>query len=132
MISQDITYTDYEGKEVTKTFWFHLTRLDAAEVNLHDDLEEIMNAGDAIRSMKALKRLVRAGIRERVGQRVIQPEHLGDEFVSSDAYSAWVFDLLKDDDGGVARMKKFIAGMAPHIVGAEPQDRLPLDTKKEK
>ena len=50
MISQDIKYTNFiDGQEVTKTFWFHLTRLEVAEIHLADDLAAVVAAEDPIR-----------------------------------------------------------------------------------
>ena len=131
MISQEITYEDYDGKEVTKTFWFHLNKLDFAEVHIQDDFNDILSANDATRSLRAMKRILRYAVVQRVGDKVIKPEDLGDEFVASDAYSAFILSLMNDENGA-ERMRKFIMGVAPFVAKANaPQDHQPKKITKE-
>ena len=125
MISQDIKYTNFiDGQEVTKTFWFHLTRLEVAEIHLADDLAAVVAAEDPIRSLQALKRLLRHAVCLRNGDRISKPESLGDEFVASDAYSEFIFELMQAEDGA-ERMAKFIKAVAPFIDKGAPQDFRP-------
>lgn len=129
MISQDITYDDFDGNKVTKKFWFHLTKLEVMEVHLQDDLEEVANAKDAVRALRAMRRLMRYAVVQRHGDTVSKPDGIGDEFVASDAYSAFMFDLLESENA-VDRMQAFIRGVAPHVAEPTLQDRLPVESGK--
>lgn len=132
MISQDIKYTDFDGEEVTKKFWFHLNKLEVAEVHLQDDLQEVVQAKDAVRSLRAMKRLLRHAVCLRMGDRISKPEELGDEFVASDAYSEFILDLMRDEKGP-ERMSEFIRGVAPFVDKVGAQAVLPIsnDTKEQ-
>lgn len=116
MISREIKYTDYDGNAVTQTYWFHLTKVEVAELALHDAFEDIMASKDSVRAVKALKRIIRGAVVQRVGDKVRKPEGYGDEFVASDAYSEFVLDLLSDPDTAEQKMRDFVSGVAPWAV----------------
>ena len=46
MFTKEVTFEDFEGKEVTRTFHFNLTKFEVLEINLIDDINEIMAATD--------------------------------------------------------------------------------------
>ena len=112
MISRTIKFVDWDNKAVERTFWFNLTEIEIAEIALADDLEEIQKAQDIQRTFQAFRRIMRASAIKREGQKMFRPEHYGDEFVASDAYSRLILGFLEEGEtNGIKDLREFVEGI---------------------
>lgn len=123
MFKQTITYIDYNDKEVTRDFYFNLSKAELARMqyaeneNLADDLREAVRAKDANAFMRFYEKLIRAayGKKSPDGQRFMKGEEITKEFVECPAFDQLFFDLLNDD----IRFAEFFNGLMPKDLMAE-------------
>lgn len=114
MFKMPVTYRTYEGKEVTKDFYFNLNKGEIAEMNFAfeggfeawlDMIQTEPNVQDMIKVFKEL--IVKAyGKRLPDGQFVKTPEYTA-AFVASDAYSEVFLKFIDNNDNFVS---KFLEG----------------------
>lgn len=109
MVSETITYTDLEGKEVTQKLYFNLTRADISELGFDVDggwegLQDRVNS-DFKGTFKEYYNLIKAmivkayGVKSRDGKSLIKPEEETLKFVASEAYSVIIDKLFADETG---------------------------------
>lgn len=134
MLVREITYVDHDGETVTQKFHFNLTKAEAIQINLMEDLEAV----------KAQRKNPRAVI--PVMNRVIQfsfgvklpngnftkEESQTSWFLASDAYSELFLWLLSDEDGTEPEQKfaDFINAVLGIQDGQLPTRAVPQDHKK--
>lgn len=128
MIEQKIKYEDYNGNEQTESFWFHLTKLELMEMELHHPgglsnyIEELNETTEGAEAYDLFKKI----ILEAHGRKSPDGRHFwkidpdtgrkyADEFVSSPAMSELIFSFL--EDANVA--SKFVTGLLPANLVAE-------------
>lgn len=115
MLKKNITYTDLDSN-VTRTedFYFNLTKAEAIELNLIEDLESVSKSVDPKAIIPVFKRIVRYsyGIRSREGKfmKEVDGESVANGFLASDAYSELFLDLLKDGEQGVVNFINGVLG----------------------
>ena len=117
MLREQITYTDYNGRERTESFYFHLSLAEMAEMDLKkmsdilDKLNGDANDLDATEIMKLFKYLILAAYGEKSpdGKRFIKSEERRTAFSQSEAYSTLFMELLENPD----KANKFFQGILP-------------------
>lgn len=117
MISEKITYTDYNGNERTETFNFNLTKAELTEMELSVEgglttmMQRIIDAQDTPALIKIFKKLVLKsyGVKSDDGRRFIKSETLSEEFSQTEAYSQFFMKLATDADAAT----KFVNGIVP-------------------
>lgn len=130
MIKKTITYSDFNGTEVTKDFYFHLTQVDMVEISIDGSFEEKIRkaavTGDKSVIFLEFKRLIAksVGMRSEDGADFIRTESFTNAFLSSPAFDELIMELFTSPDQGVG----FIRGLLP----AKMQDALKkeLDSKE--
>lgn len=125
MIKQTVTYEDFEGNETTETMYFHLSKAELLDMEINSDdsmsarLQRIQDTpdGDARPVLNVLKDFVSKayGIRSDDGKKFRKSDAIREEFVSSEAYSELLFDLLQDSD----KLVKFLTGLMPEKIMAQ-------------
>ena len=117
MLKKDITYLDYNDEEQTETFYFNLSKIELAEMDINEGgLEEILKdmiKTENTKDMYALFRkiiLSSVGRKSADGSRFVKSEEIREDFVSSPAYDALFMELFT---GGSDKVMEFITGMLP-------------------
>lgn len=117
MLKKSITYTDFNGEEITEDFFFHLSKAELVELEMSQKeglsqyLENIIKAENGQEIMTIFKKLLLQayGQRSPDGKRFVKNEGLRQEFLSSEAYSELFMELVTDADAAAA----FINGIIP-------------------
>lgn len=122
MLVKTIKYVNpFNNEEEEQSFYFHLTKMEIIEINLLDDLQAVAASTDPKRIIPTLKRIVKAAVGQKIGEKFVKSEEFSDAFVASDAYSEMFMAMLGADDAA-EQMAAFVKGLIP--VGLEPQDHL--------
>lgn len=117
MLKKSITYTDFNGDEITEDFFFHLSKADLIEMEvahpggLSDHLQSIVASEDGARIMAEFKNLITSsyGIKSDDGKRFIKSKMMTDEFMQTEAYSNLFLELCTNADAA----SEFVNGMLP-------------------
>lgn len=123
MLKKTITYENFNGETVTEDHFFHLSKADLIELELSADggmearLTKIVASGNNREIFGEFKKLLLLayGTRSEDGKRFVKTQELRDKFVSSEAFSALLMELLQDGDAA----SEFVNGMIPHGLSAE-------------
>lgn len=117
MLKQTVTYTDFNGEEVTEDLYFHLSEAELVEMELsHEEglstaLQRIIDTEDGKEIIKEFKAILLGsfGKKSPDGKRFVKNAQIREEFESSEAYSTFFMSLVTD--AGVA--SDFINGVMP-------------------
>lgn len=104
MLEKPITYTDFDGNEVTEIFYFNLSKAEIAEMELSHDggfsthLQKIIKSEDGGQIIAAFKKIITdaVGRRSEDGRRFIKSPEITQEFLQTEAYSQLFMDLVTD------------------------------------
>lgn len=134
MLVREITYVDHDGETVTQKFHFNLTKAEAIQINLMEDLEAVKAQRKNPRAViPVMNRVIQAsfGIKLPNGN-FTKEESQTSWFLASDAYSELFLWLLSDEDGTEPEQKfaDFINGVLGIQDGQLPQRAVPQDHKK--
>lgn len=100
MFSKTIKYTDFNGKEQEKVFWFHLSNAKLAVLSADGGLqswaESMLKKQDPVQILEKIRYLVKlsCGIRSEDGQRFVQTEEAQSELLDSPAFDELLFSLF--------------------------------------
>lgn len=115
MHKETITYTDFDGVEITEDFYFNLTEAEVLEKELGitggytERLKKIVAAKDAPTILAELKSLIFDSYGVKEGKRFRKSKELSEEFSQTNAYSILLMKLAFDDEAGA----KFVNGIMP-------------------
>lgn len=120
MIKKTLSYEDYNGNKVTKDFWFHINKAEAAKFrfakdgsDIVDGLSEIMSADNMnVRYiLDMFEDLVRMAIgrKSEDGTRFQKNDDIVGELFETEAYSTLFTQMIEDAEFAA----KFIGGMLP-------------------
>lgn len=117
MLKRDITYKDFDGNEVTETFYFNLSRTELVDLELSYDggLEAAINRIIESKDVKALinefKRIVLEsyGVKSEDGKRFIKNDEVREAFSQTAAYDSLFFELATNADAAA----DFVKGIVP-------------------
>jgi hypothetical protein len=117
MLKKEITYVDFNGEEVTDTFYFNVSKPEIIELELDVDggfgkmMERIVEANDTKLLVKEFKRIILLayGVKSEDGKRFIKSDELREEFSQTAAYSELFMQLALDADAAA----DFIKGILP-------------------
>lgn len=129
MLKKTITYKNlFTDEEVTEDFYFHLSKADLVEMQVENHaaaytspktgqkfvgmaahLQRISDSQDGPTVMREFKALLRRAYLKRVGDKPVKSKEIWEEFVSSEAYSELIYELLTDG----AKAAEFFRGMVP-------------------
>lgn len=134
MLKKTITYTDYNGNERTRDFWFNLSKAEimrmemTTEGGLTEKVQSIIQAQDVPSVIEIMEDLIHKsyGVKTPDGGFVKRKEDL-EAFMATEAYSILWMELATDADAGA----KFINGIVPADVAQQAalaQNALPANT----
>lgn len=136
MIKKTITYTDFDGNELTEDFFFHLSKAELAVMDIEENgtlqqkLEAIARSNDGKQIMAMFNDILgRAyGVKSADGKRLIKSPSLFEEFKQTEAYSVLFMELISD----ASYAATFINGIVPADLseGSVPGRPQPQDYRK--
>ena len=123
MIKKTVTYTDFNGNERTEDFYFNLTQVELAELDLGVSgvsggllglLEKIVREKDQRQIVEYFKKIVLMSYGEKSvdGRRFVKSEEIRNCFAPTEAYSKIFMELAQDADAASA----FVNGIMPKEV----------------
>ena len=129
MIKLNRTYTDYNGNEKTKTYFFNLNQAEIVELEnsipggLTNMIERLSTEQDNREIIKIFKDLILKAYGEKSadGKRFIKSHELSEAFAQTEAYSNLFMELATDADAAA----KFVNGITPVEIPAD-QVQLPI------
>src|SRR4026207_333618 len=118
VLKKTITYKNLDGDEVTRDFYFNMTKMELAEMEvlkeggLREHLERIIKEQDRRQILMAFKDLIAAtvGRRSEDGIRFEKSEKITNEFMQTDAYSELILSFFTDPKAAVP----CISGVMPY------------------
>jgi hypothetical protein len=128
MLKKTIKYTDFNGEEVTETFYFNMTRAELVELEfsmeggfsetmtrmIETDPEGKVNGKVIMQEMKKLI-LGSYGVKSADGRKFVKNDELRQDFESSEAYSALFMECVTD----AGKAAEFINGIIPANLAEE-------------
>ena len=121
MLAKPITYTDYNGVEITETFYFNLSQAELIDMQLggkdglySNKLQKMIDNHDAAAIVATIKEFVLKSYGEKTddGKRFIKSPEISEAFMQTEAYSQLITELLSDD----AKSSEFILGIMPQAL----------------
>lgn len=119
MLKKTYTYTDWNGKERTEDFYFHLSKSKLSEMDLKKGgyaewVKEIIAAKDNETLVETFKKTILASYGEIApdGRRFIQSNELSEAFSQTPAYDMLFMELVSSADAAA----KFFNSIVPEDV----------------
>lgn len=115
MFKKTIKFTDFNGEEQTKDFYFHMSKAELLSMTAQGDemtarLKRIIATQDGGEILKEFRALVQmaCGIRSEDGQRFIKTPEAQSELLDSPAYDELLFELCTEANASVDFVTKLI------------------------
>lgn len=133
MLKKTITYTDYNGVELTEDFYFNLSKAEAIELEvgipggLTTMIQNIVAANDSPSIIKIFKEFILKsyGVKSPDGKRFIKNDEngrpLADKFKETEAYSELFMELATNAE----EASKFINGIIPSVDASSKPAAIP-------
>jgi hypothetical protein len=123
MLKHDITYENFDGEQVTETFYFNLTKTEIIELEVGYDggleatIKRIIAANENRKLVAEFKKIVLLayGVKSEDGKRFIKSDQIREEFSQTAAYDELFIKLASDADYAA----DFIKGILPKGMAAE-------------
>ena len=131
MLRRDVTYKNVDEEEVTKTFYFNLTKTDWLRLEaehgggLIDFFQAVSATGDTNLIFKEFEKFVLLTYGEKAGDDHLKSDALRERFRSTLAYDALVWELSTD----AQKAADFIQGVMPKDLDKEAE-RIERDAEK--
>lgn len=125
MFKKSIKYVNFNGDEVERDFYFHLSKaelLDIGAGNIQERINRILATKDTAGILAEFKALIHmsVGVRSEDGETFIKDERAQQLLIFSPAYDELLFELLAD----AGKATEFIKGLVPEKMQKEIQDQL--------
>lgn len=106
MLKKEITYENFDGEEVTDTFYFNVSKPEIIELEVEIDggfgkmMQRIVDANNTKLLVQEFKRIILLayGVKSEDGKRFIKSDELREEFSQTAAYSELFMQLALDAD----------------------------------
>ena len=126
MLARKIKYTNLNGEERERTFYFHFSKSEVMEMELSKEggfevfIQRIIDTRDQQELVRMFRDLIQKsyGIKSDDGEQFIKNEKVLNEFVQSEAYSELYMELATNTDAAI----EFINGIFPQQIMAEVQN----------
>lgn len=116
MLKKTLKYTDLDGNPAEEVAYFNLTKAEAIELNIRNDLEVIGNSRDQNLIMDTFKRILEMSYGERNAAGKFS--HKGfPEFAASEAYSELFMEIWQNPEYA----QEFVLGILPPNI-ADPAE----------
>lgn len=134
MIKKTITYTSYDGEEISGDFYFNMNKAELFEWEcslsggMTKAIERIAQEKDPSKIVPIFKEMILKsyGVKSPDGKRFIKAKELTDEFVQTEAYSNLFMELATNADAAA----EFVKGVTntqdtPNQLPQKPQMTIP-------
>lgn len=116
MLKKTIKYKDLDGNPAEEDAYFNLTKAEAIELNIRNDLEVIGRSKNQNEIMDTFKRILQMSYGVRTGDgKFLKEERDFKTFIASEAYSELFMEIWQNPDYAL----EFIRGILPAEVVAE-------------
>lgn len=127
MLKRTLTYTDFDGNEVTREFHFHMSKAEmlkwhmVLEADGKGGLEQYIHDESQSKNGERIIALFDTFLRKSIGEksndglRFTKTPEITGNFMDSEAYAALLFELVMDADAA----SNFINGIMPANLGEE-------------
>lgn len=123
MLKRDITYEDFNGNQVTETFYFNISKPELVEMEVEYEggfgemIRKIIAENNHKELIKHFKRVVLMayGQKSEDGKRFIKSDTLREEFSQTAAYNTLFMDLAVNDGAAAT----FLKGVLPKDMVSE-------------
>jgi len=127
MLAKQITYVNFNGEEITETFYFNITKAEIIEMEVShpggyvDYLERIMNAKERSELIDAFTKLILSAYGEKSedGRKFRKSKEISEDFHTSEAYSELLVELMSDED----KASEFVRAILPKLELSEEQEQ---------
>ena len=134
MLTKKITYTDFDGNQVTEECQFHLTKSELMKMELGEvggmyaTLEKMVKESNTPKLVEYFDKFITSsyGKRSEDGKRFIKNAQLTEEFVQGLAYDELVVELLSNPDEAAA----FFQGILPKELASQISQKEIEDAKE--
>jgi hypothetical protein len=115
VLKKTVTYTNFDGDQVVEDIYFHLTQAEIVKLEmsehggLSESLKRLNVTQDGKEIMAIFERIVSAAYGIREGGRFIKTDEIRQEFLASEAYSAFFMELIFSTDAQI----EFVRGIVP-------------------
>lgn len=120
MLKKDITFKDLDDNDVTRTYWFHLSKAELSKMALAKEgkaggfdvwVRTMIESQDGEVLTETFEKILLSTIGERSADNIsfIKTDEIRNNFRWSDAYSVLFMELMMDAD----KMADFINGVVP-------------------
>jgi hypothetical protein len=117
MLKREIKYEDFDGNEVSDTYYFNMTRTEWLEFNaeyeggLEAVFKRVVDTKDMKQMITILKNFILTsyGIKSEDGKRFIKNDKVREEFTQTPAYDVLFMDFATNDNAAL----DFIKGIIP-------------------
>ena len=130
MLKKTITYTDFNGNDVTDDFYFNLTQAEILKiemgtqkaVGLEATVLALQEEKDGGKLMELFERIIRMSIGKKSpdGKRFIKTPEIADEFMETQAYSDLVMSFIEDSSKGAEFFNSIIPQQEKPAIPAPP------------
>ena len=130
MLKKTMTYTDFDGNQVTEDFYFNLTKAELLELEMATDkvvgleatINKLQEERDGKKIMAMFKDIIRKSIGKKSadGRRFIKNDEIADEFMQTEAYSDLVFELCTDAKKGAEFFNAIVPQVDKSAIPAPP------------
>lgn len=118
MLRKEIQYKDLEGNNVRGEFYFHLSTVELIEMETEVEgglkvrMQRMIDGQDQTKVMSTLRSIVARAVGEKAsdGRRFLKERENKSPFLDSNAYSAFVIELLTDTKSAI----DFFNGVVPN------------------
>lgn len=119
MIAKTLTYQDFDGNEITETFYFNLSKAELMEMQVSVDggldkvIKKVSEEKDPAKLLNLFKMFVLKsfGVKSEDGKRFIKNDAYTEAFTQTNAYSDLYMSLLSDTNAAI----DFITGIVPDM-----------------
>lgn len=124
MFKKTIKYENFNGEEVSKDFYFHLSKAELLEMGFSDmqaRVTRIMEAKDNLAILKEFSTLIgmAVGIRSEDGETFVKDERAKNLLMRSPAYDELLMELVTDAEAGSAFIKNLLPEKMQKELGQE-------------
>lgn len=119
MLKQTIEYVDFDGQTQVEDWHFHLTKADVVEMQmefggtldegaLEKRVKELFATKDAKTIIRFFKDMIAKSVGKREGKRFVRTEEVANDFMQTEAYSAFFMSLVTDAEAGAAFFRAIV------------------------
>jgi hypothetical protein len=134
VLKKTVTYTNFDGDQVVEDIYFHLTQAEIVKLEvsehggLSDALKRLSVTQDGKEIMAIFERIVSAAYGIREGGRFKKTDEIRQEFLASEAYSAFFMELIFSTEAQI----EFVRGVVPGEVTEDAIQQAGLITAEKK